>query len=340
MKKLILYTIAAVSLVFSSCEKPEKLWTLPPVPAGTQTRVFGMGENYENQIYFEFVNQRIEINNHNNWDVAFSTDDRHAVMVNGGKNANFGVARFPYTNFNSFTTLDVKKTNWEFDNPSGESDSMVFRDWCDQTGTGKYTGKDILYVFDLGEDTLGLKRYIKMKVLNREGGIYHIKWAYLHDTVAKFDVFLNVNDDYNYVYYNFTTKSETLNELMSKKKWDIVFTTYKKWIPDEKGQPYPYVLRGVISNPTKVKVAEVTGIKKYEDIDKNFALSVAFSPSYEEIGFDWKIWSLTANKYTVDQNKVYVIIDSKGDYYKLKFVDFYDDQGRKGYPKMAWEILK
>jgi hypothetical protein len=67
---------------------------------------------------------------------------------------------------------------------------------------------------------------------------------------------------------------------------------------------------------------------------------VAFSPSYEEIGFDWKIWSLTANKYTVDQNKVYVIIDSKGDYYKLKFVDFYDDQGRKGYPKMAWEILK
>jgi len=25
---------------------------------------------------------------------------------------------------------------------------------------------------------------------------------------------------------------------------------------------------------------------------------------------------------------------------KMKFVDFYDDQGRKGYPKMAWEILQ
>jgi hypothetical protein len=341
--RTLLFLISPILLFLAACERPEPLVKKPNVPEGTQTKVFGMGENYENQIWFEFSTQQVAINRHDNWDIAFSCDASHRILVNGGKNANFMVASFPDKDFNSFTkTSDLAGAVWEFDNPSGLGDSLVFRDWC-LTGTaGQYIGRDILYVFDLGDDTLGLTRYIKFKITERNGGVYAFKWSYLEDTSARVEEYKGANETQNYIYYNFSTQSEVYNEPLDKNHWDIVFTTYKKWIPnpDNGNMPYPYVLRGVMSNPNKVKVAEVTGIIGYDAIDLNFAQGISFYPGFDEIGYDWKLWSMTANKYTVDQSKIYVIRDTKGDYYKLKFVDFYDDQGHKGYPKMAWEALQ
>jgi hypothetical protein len=68
-------------------------------------------------------------------------------------------------------------------------------------------------------------------------------------------------------------------------------------------------------------------------------MTVTWSWREDEIGYDWKIWNMSANKYTM-ANKIYIIKDVRDNYFKLKFVDFYDDNGKKGYPKMAWELLK
>lgn len=340
MKQLFLITLSALLLGITACEKDEKLWPAPVVPAGVQTKVFGMGENYENQVWFEFATQKIELNRHDGWDIAFSADESHNIYVNGGKNGFFGVAKFPGADFNTFVSLDFKNTTWEFDNPTGDVDSLVFKDWCTYGGNGVFTGKNILYVFDLGDDTLGAKRYIKFKLLGREGGVYHINWGYLHDTIPEHDEFLRVNEKFNNIYYNFSLEKEVYNEPMERNNWDIVFTTYKKMIPDENGNPYPYVLRGVISNSKRVQVAEITGLAEFNDITLDMVKNVQYSKDADEIGYDWKLWNLTANKYTVDTKKLYLIKDSKGDVYKMKFVDFYDDLGRKGYPKMAWELLK
>ncbi|MBS3915338.1 MAG: HmuY family protein [Bacteroidetes bacterium] len=334
--------ISASLFLLSSCERPEPL--VPPLqfPAGLQTKVFGLGENYENQIWFEFSSQQMIMNRHDNWDIAFSCDESHRILVNGGKNANFGVKRFIGRDFNYvFTPAELKNTTWDFDNPSGEEDSLVFSKWCSYSGNQMY-GKDYLYLFDLGDDTLGAKRYVKLKILERTGGVYTFKWCFVDDTVAIYEEFKRIDETRNYIYYNFGSQSEVYNEPLEKTKWDIVFTTYKKWIPNESNGnlPYPYVLRGVLSNANGVMASEVTGKVNFDDITLSYAKTLTLNPDFDEIGYDWKVWSMTANKYTVDQNKIYVIRDTKGDYYKLKFVDFYDDLGRKGYPKMAWEALK
>lgn len=342
MRKLLIL-FSPLIILLNSCERPEKLYELKPIPAGLQTKTFGMGENYENQIWFEFSSQQFYINRHDGWDIAFSCDGSHRILVNGGKNGSFGVKRYYGRDFNYvFAPSDLKNTTWDFDNPSAESDSLVFSNWCTGAGT-QYYGKDYLYVFDLGDDTLGAKRYIKFKIVERNGGVYSFKWCFIDDTIATYEEFKRIDETRNYIYYNFSTQSEVYNEPVDKNHWDIVFTTYKKWIPNESNGnlPYPYVLRGVLSNPNGVLVKEVSGSAvKFEDINLAFAKSQTMSTALDEIGYDWKVWSMTANKYTVDQNKIYIIIDTKGDYYKLKFVDFYDDLGRKGYPKMAWELLK
>lgn len=323
----------------NSCEKAEKLYPEPTIPKGIQTQIFGMGENYENQIWFEFSTQATAINRSDVWDIAFSCGAENTIKINGGKNSYFGVARFPGADFNSFTAIDVKQTMWEFDNPGGLSDSMVFNGWCSAAGAGTYKSNDVLYIIDLGEDTLTSKRYIKLKLDGRYPGYYKFSWAYMGDTAARSTVTLNTNTDYNYVYYSFGAKAEVQNEPFTNTKWDIVFTTYKQIIPDENSKPFPYILRGVLSNQNGVEVGEIKNIP-FEDINISNALAAVYSQKQDEIGYDWKIWNLTANKYTVDQNKIYLIKDTKGQYFKMKFVDFYDDQGRKGYPKMAWELLK
>jgi hypothetical protein len=68
--------------------------------------------------------------------------------------------------------------------------------------------------------------------------------------------------------------------------------------------------------------------------------SLNFSRKLNEIGYDWKAYDQDANQYTIVPNKYFVIRDVTGNYFKIKFVSFYNDQGIKGFPKMAWEYLK
>ena len=70
------------------------------------------------------------------------------------------------------------------------------------------------------------------------------------------------------------------------------------------------------------------------------ALQLPFNKNWNEIGYDWKEYDQNAGRYTIVPNRFYILKTKNGNYFKMRFVDFYDDQGRKGYPKMAWELLK
>ncbi|MBL7812899.1 MAG: HmuY family protein [Bacteroidetes bacterium] len=330
---------------FSACERPEKLYPEPVAPVGIQTQIFGMGENYEHQLWFEFSTQNTVTNDPSVWDIGFSCREDATIIVNGGKHATFGVTRYPGYDFKDLTYLSaqqIQSIDWQFDNPKGDPDSLAFRNWADYTGAGVFTGKDQLYLINRGADSMGTRKFVKLKVLSRENGVYHIQWGYLADTAATHDEYLLVNNDRNFLYYNFTICKQVDNEPLPRDGWDIVFTTYRKTILDELNnyKPYPYILRGVLFNPNKVKALRIPTKTEWSKVDLALAKSLTLSSDLDIIGYDWKIWNLSANKYTVDQNKIYIILDTKGNYFKMKFVDFYDDQGRKGYPKMAWELLK
>lgn len=339
MNKLLI--LFAATLIFSSCEREEKLYPEPFVPVGIQTATFAMGENYANQLWFEFSTQKTASNPFGLWDIAFASDASNRIIINGGKHNSFGIAAFPGKDFKDICQIDAGKTDWAYDNPKGDPDSLAFSGWFDMNGPGKALGKDVLYILNRGADSLGNKKFIKLKIISREGGVYHFQWGTLTDTIPVFDIYQRVNTDYNYSYYSFSFEKEVYNEPFTNDNWDIVFTTYKQNVYEESfGIMMPYVLRGVLVNPKNVKVCELYNKIAFEKIDLTYALNQTYSDYYNEIGYDWKLWNMTANKYTVDQNRIYLIRDNKGNYFKMKIVDFYDDQGRKGFPKLAWELLK
>jgi hypothetical protein len=172
-----------------------------------------------------------------------------------------------------------------------------------------------------------------------KGGAYQFKWGYVNVPALSYLTQMVTDQTKNYVYYSFSKKDVVENEPVVSEDWDLVFTTYKESVNDPNGVPYSYIIRGALANLKTISVAQIDKGIAYEACDKTFAVQQKFSNNADEIGYDWKEYSQSLGKYAIVPNRYYIIKTATNDYFKLKFVDFYDDQGRKGYPKMAWQIL-
>jgi len=337
-RNIVFVTLLAVG-IFTACEKPEPLYPQPKTSVGVQSQIFAMGETYANQLWFDFATQKTETNAFGLWHMAFSCDpNQPRVSINGGISASFGVAKFAGNSFGKITTDSLKKATWYFDNPNGNPDSSAFPlsfvNTAGQWDIGNYT-----YVIDLGDKIKDSTRYVQLKFGGcKPGQWYEFEYGNVNQKNGYRKQTMTINPAKNFVYYHFLDHRTVDNEPLNKDQWDILFTTYKESVPDANGVHYPYVIRGVLINTHKVEVAELNKID-FNSVDKTYALSARYSRKQDEIGYDWKQYDQAAERYTMVPNRVY-LLKTPDAYIKVKFVDFYDDQGRKGYPKMAWEILQ
>jgi len=337
---LQLIILASLLLQLWGCEKEEPLYPQPKIAAGLQTATFEMGETYSNQLWFDFESQKTFTNQFGKWDVGFSCSGEPHITICGGKSAFLSVAKITDVDFDHIDGSLMQSLDWKFDNPNGHIDSLAFSG-CFAKQSNGYIGKpNETYVIDLGVDTIPYKRYVKMQFLSVRGGVYEFLWSYVLDPQFLYLTKVYTKPDRNYAYFNFSTMQLVENEPVALNEWDLVFTTYKESIPDVNGVMYPYIIRGALINPFKISVAQIDGGIPFDQFNIQDAQSLMYNKNVNEIGYDWKEYSQSASKYTMVPNRYYVIKTINGNYFKMRFIDFYDDKGRKGYPKMAWEILK
>jgi hypothetical protein len=104
------------------------------------------------------------------------------------------------------------------------------------------------------------------------------------------------------------------------------------------GEDYPYLVFGVLLNPNKV-VAALDTVHNFADIVLADTSEITFSQDLDAIGYEWKYYNFDAGVYTVVPEFSYIIRDRDGYYYKLRFVDFYNDTGDKGHPEFEFLAL-
>ena len=103
--------------------------------------------------------------------------------------------------------------------------------------------------------------------------------------------------------------------------------------------PYtPYLVSGVLLNPQGI-AAGLDSTKAFSEADVAFAQQLPLSTQRDEIGFNWKAYNFTTSTYETKQHFTYIIRDREGYYWKLRFLDFYNDQGEKGSPKFEFQRL-
>jgi hypothetical protein len=331
-----------IPLVFitTSCFKEDEKVT-PHDPGGVETEVIEMTKDYRYQVYYDLASgEAVATNLKKIWDLSFDcAPGGWKILLN---TSNFMLAaKTGLTDFN--TVMDTVGLTWNFDASSGNEDSLAIGKWVDFQGSDSikiYT--DEVYFINRGYDESGnLRGLRKIVFLEMTDTSFLIRYANPDGTDEQY--FTVVKDPaVNYVCFSFDEGGKQLNLEPPKDSWDLLFTQYTTLLYTDEGDPYPYLLTGVLTNPHKVTVAQDT-LFDFSVIDYELAGEMEYWDLLDEIGYDWKDIQGDVSSgnvtYVIMEGRNYLVQDTEGFYFKLRFISFYSDEGEKGYPTFEYQRL-
>lgn len=320
IKRIKYLVFLTISVALFSCEKEEL-----PVPAHEPGDVLinsvKMEADYKFQLFFDLeTNTMVKKNLKTDWDLGFETSTLgNKIVLNSAK---FMKAANTYSsNFGSINDT----TGYEFktDMPSGSLDSTAIGNWAVNN----------VYIIERGFNELGLHQgFCKIEFLSVSATKFIVHFSNLDGTN---DVTMNIlkDDIYNFTFLSLSGNIVSIEP--PKKEWDITFTQFTHFYHTDQ---ITYLVSGCLANRHTVEIAQV--------FDKNFSKislldinNYTFSSNINNIGFDWKEYSFSTGNYTVFSDKNYIIKSTEGKYYKLHFIDFYDELGIKGTPTFEFQQL-
>jgi hypothetical protein len=316
--------IVPVIFLFCGCEKKE-LAVQKYNRGDVVTSQVEMGPDYKRQVWFSLQDNKIVATNlKTDWDLAFEAyPEGYHLVLNGSKSM-----RAFRTSFNSLAQVTDTAglgINGKADVPSGNLDSTAIGNW--QTG-------NTVYVINLGYNELGQSQgFYKIRI----GSVNAAQFTFEYAEISSGEVLsATVVKDaaYNFMYFSFSGKRIVSIE-PEKTNYDLCFTQYTHLFLD----PFQYYqVTGVLNNVAGTRVARIN-TKAFDEVRISDTAVVGFSTRRDAIGYDWKSFDLNTNVYTVNSKQVYLICDSRGFYYKLHFIDFYNASGIKGFPKFEFRKL-
>lgn len=322
-RNILLLMLSCGSL--SSCLNKET--PVPLLPPGSQTKAtVDMSEDYRWQVYFSFKNNTMVGKNLiTAWDLGFETSpEGRRIVLNGAK---FRMAVYPVnkSQLSAVYISDTTGVTSQIDMPSGSLDSTAIGEW--KPGS--------IFILNRGTDESGADLGVcKIQIVSVDEKKYVVKFA---DFKSSEEITIEVPKDekYNFSFLSFNDGGKTVMVEPPKAEWDIAFTKYTHLYYD---LDLRYSVVGCLLNRYKTAAGEETGSKTFEEIDLSKAAKVALSSLPSSIGFEWKSYNINAGKFTVDATRFYIIKDQQDVYFKLRFVDFYQN-GIKGNPQFEYQRL-
>lgn len=312
------------------------------------------GPNQPNQIYIELRTKTETKIRRDTWDLGFYSGEDFRVKLNSavymfaGKLSSTDIDNISMDEVAQLKTkmgFLIDNSNIYVDDPTGVI-----------TGTAieEISANDIEnHVFllnmgyEIGTDTpepggvaiAGAERgYKKIRIL-RQGEDYILQYAGLTET-GHHEVVIPKTDGYNFTFYSMISENIVSVEPEAP-RWDLNFTvkTEVEELPGAGFTAYGYS-DYVETNPLGgVKAYRVyTDEFSYDGFSVNNIDESKFELSQRTIGASWRKVT-PPDKYLYD-NIFYIIKDADGNYYKLKFTAFENENGVRGYPQFKYDLLK
>ena len=364
MKKTLQLSIFGIALLLTSCISEDNTPVqIPPFEGSTITLNENGGDPTQaNQFWVELGTGKISKNNRESWDLGFYSGEEFRVVLNSSLMMSVGAienaTNLKEVTENSVSSLKnlVQVANFQdnakyIDNPDGniknqttaiaeikinDSENKVY---LLNLGYKTYTGSTSPgSVYTMG-DARGWK---KIKITRHQQG-YKLQYADLNDTEIT-EFFIAKDSNYNFKHFSFASGT-TVDIQPQKHQWDIGFTVFTNLT--NAGTFYTsyvfpdFVITNILGNVSAYEVVApigqgdiaYTNFKK-EDIDAS-----KFSTNDQRsIGANWRT-TTGANGAEVYSNKFYIIKNSEGFFFKLKFLRMKDDNGNRGYPQFEYKAL-
>jgi hypothetical protein len=324
-------SISFLLILLQGCIREEDPVT-PHTAGNVTTRSIALSSDYRSQVFYNLDQDSVMRSNlKTDWDIAFDVSDvlsnQNGPNTEGGK-IYLNQAKYMFAwRTNKIELEDLSDTTGFFRNrrwdASNNTDTLAI-------GTAKAQSNAIW--IDRGLNQFGDPLdYIRFKIVSVSKEKYTFKILRQGATQSEqFDIQRDTN--YNRVYFSFETNKAVRVE-PKKTDWDLQFTQYMYTFKD----PYtPYLVVGVLLNPFNTQGVADSSLT-FEKIDKNVALNLKLSNKTDVIGYDWKAFQ--GNIYKVQLTYNYIINDQRGYFWKMRFVDFYDNKGSKGAPKFEFQRL-
>ncbi len=340
MNKQLTFFLLSFSLLLTSCFKEDER-VYPYVPGDVETAIVVMMEDYRYQSFFSFKEHKvIDSVNKYSWHLALNCADGDFTL-HPNTSLFMKVAHTGSYDFDSLYTINAN-LEWKFDSSDGDSAGNAIGTWWISNDSTPLSIGEVLLI-DRGIDDEGLPLgYLKIQPFFSPGTQQvMIKIAELDGTNVRSFGF-NKESIRPFVTMSFETGSDVNQTYPATNSWDLMFTQYTTLLYTDEGEAYPYLVTGALINQATVLTALDTTIN-FNEVTREYAESLDLSKRLDVIGYDWKEINgdVTSGDitYTARANYIYLIKTSEGFYYKLRFVDFYNETGIKGYPKFEYQRL-
>ncbi len=335
MKHIILFGL--LILLFTACEKEDVAIKLPP-PGTLQTMTATMGSFYDDQVYVDFETGAQKVVPYRSYDLAFEASPTgFRVYLNTGKY--MFVAN---TGSTDITSADSTGKAWKTEPDNLYDDSTAFGNWVD----GSLQSNNEVFVVDRGRtEHFGSSRWRKMQLLWVNANEYRIRFSMYNNTqVTEFTI--PKNPDYSLMYFSFKNGGQVVDVAPKKNNWDVVFTKYTHiYLSEPVTSPYRYyIVCGALLNRWSdnenaiAKKDSTPSYKPFDDVTSTDTGTLNFTKNAAQIGFEWKLYDFNLG-YIIIPDQYYMLRDPSGYYYKIRFIDFYDDQGNKGTASFEYQRL-
>ena len=340
MNKIVNFCFIIFTFAFASCEKDDRAIVLPP-PGELTKGEADIGDAYDKQVYISLSTGEQVSRPFRSYDLAFeaSATGFH-VYLNTGK--------FMFacrTGSNDMASADTVGNVWYIDNDHLDDDSTGISNTFHNASTPSE-----VFVIDRGKPEYLFNwntrlRKLLIKEVNQTS--YIIQYSNYNNTDLKTFV-IPKDSTYSLMYFSFDNGGQMVQMAPEKSKWDFVFTRYTHTFYEEPvGSPYRHYLvnGGGLNN----RWAGVTGVMIKDSLpnyipfnDFNFSgvANHSFTSNADVIGYGWKEYDFNTSNYVIVPNKYYILKNTLGLYYKIRFVDFYNSlTGVKGYITFEYQRL-
>jgi len=343
VQKLILLIILATA--FTSCFKDDERVT--PFDRGdritdtipmSHITAGGSVQAYLNQVYYSLNDSAIaSINEKKSFDLAFDAAEN-------GSRIWLNTSKFMLVGKSDKTDLEAVSSaaglDMIYDPSSGNADSTAIGNWFEAQEADTVYSK-LVYVIDRGYDIAGNllgKRKIRFDSL--VANTYYFSYSDLNNT-NRVQASVTKQAGFNKVYFSFEDGGHQLQPEPQKDAYDLLFTQYTTLLFTDVGDPYPYLVTGVLLNPYETTVA-FDSTMTFDEIDMAAAMNLSYTGQVDRIGYTWKdlkgdVESGVVN-YVVKPKFNFIIQNNKGWYFKLRFVGYYN-HGVKGFPVIEFQRL-
>lgn len=353
-----------ITAVLSSCFKDnDEIMKLPPRQPGDPETYLMEQSAYGNQMYFNLEsNELVAYNDIRDWDLAFGCSDTgYYVLVNPSTNELAAEMGYNFDTLVSPATIE----NWKWDKADGNPDSTALINWLDYS-TDPPTPTEMVFYIDRGYSfdgtNLNHDRGYKKIILSIEDGKYKVRSRDITDMTGANEQIILVEKDplYHFVHLNLTD-GEVYTLEPPKDNWHLLFSQYTGKTPDQQGVYYDYFVRGVLLNregisalvldsALQANLKQDTSIVPCMDTSTFFrcisyfdVLELDYSTKLDTIGHLWKDVTVDTETnesfYECDTNLIHLIRTWDDKYFKLRFLDFYNADGIRGYISIEHQQL-